>query len=133
VFYNQQIKRRKMTTLNDPNPASGSFYDRPGVLKGKISVAGGIPFGIEQVTNTSVGIGGVYGTWGDNYNNETLPGFLELRLGRPLLPTERLNLSELGFLNRQHVPLNMSAEEHIQVVVEVGARFLTEAMKACNW
>jgi 3-oxoacyl-[acyl-carrier-protein] synthase III len=96
-------------------------------------VAGGIPFGIEQVTNPSVGIGGVYGTWGDNYNNDTLPDFLERRLGRPLLSTERLNLSELGFFNRQHIPLNMSKEEHIQVEVEVGARFLIEAMKACNW
>lgn len=122
-----------MTTTNNSVSAVGSFYDRPGVQKGNISVAGGIPFGIEKVTNSSVGISGVYGAWGHDYDNETLPSFLENRLGRPLLPNERLNLSELGFLSRQHVPLNMSEEEHIQVEVEVGAQFLIEAMKACNW
>ena len=41
-----------------------SFYDRPGVEKGIIPIAAGILFGMERVTNSSVGIGGVYGTWG---------------------------------------------------------------------
>ena len=59
-----------------------SFFDRPNVEKGVIQVARGIPFGIERVTNPAVGIGGVYGTWGDSYDNETLPLFLEQRLGR---------------------------------------------------
>lgn len=122
-----------MTTTNQPVSTSSSFYDRPGVQKESISIAGGIPFGIECVTNPSIGIGGVYGTWGHNYNNETLPGFLEKRLGRPLLPTESLNLSELGFLNRQHVPLDLTAEEHTNLEVEVGKRFLVEAMNACDW
>jgi len=122
-----------MTTTNDAVSASGSFYDRPGIQKENIPVAGGIPFGVEHVTNSSIGIGGVYGTWGHNYNNETLPGFLEKRLGRPLLPSESLNLSELGFLNRQHVPLDLTPEEHTRLEVEVGKRFLVEAMKACNW
>ena len=54
-----------------------SFYDRPGVEKGVISIGNGIPFGMERVTNPSVGIGGVYGTWGDSYDNESLPAFLE--------------------------------------------------------
>ena len=110
-----------------------SFYDRPGVEKGVISVSGGIPFGMERVTNPSVGIGGVYGTWGDTYDNETLPAFLEKRLGRSLQQNERLNLSELGFISRQHIPLNLTPEEHSQLEVEVGIRFLTEAIKACNW
>lgn len=122
-----------MTTTNDPIPDFNSFYDRPGIQKGNISIAGGIPFGIERVTNSSIGIGGVYGTWGESYNNATLPEFLEERLGRPLLPTESLNLSELGFLSRQHVPLNLTPEEHTRLEVEVGGRFLVEAMKACNW
>ena len=39
--------------------ATTSFYDRPGVEKGTISVGLGIPYGIEPVTNSSVGIGGV--------------------------------------------------------------------------
>lgn len=113
--------------------ATTSFYDRPGVEKDIIPIAAGILFGMERVTNSSVGIGGVYGTWGASYDNETLPAFLEQRLGHPLQPNEKLNLSELGFLNRQHTPLHLTSEEHIQLEVEVGIRFLTEAIKACNW
>lgn len=118
-----------MTTEN----VTSSFYERTGVEKEIIPIGDGIPFGMERVSNSSVGIGGVYGTWGISYDNETLPQFLEQRLGRPFLPTEKLNLSELGFLNRQHVPLNLTLEEHTQLEVEVGKRFLMEAIKACNW
>jgi len=100
---------------------------------GVIPVRQGIPFGIERVTNLAVGIGGVYGTWGDSYDNETLPMFLEQRLGRPLSPNEKLNLSELGFLNRHHLPLDLTPEEHRQLEIEIGTRFLSEAIKACNW
>jgi 3-oxoacyl-[acyl-carrier-protein] synthase III len=110
-----------------------SFYDRPGVEKGMISVGQGIPYGVERVTNSSVGIGGVYGTWGASYDNENLPAFLEQRLGHPLQTNEKLNLSELGFLNRQHTPLELTPEEHIRLEVEVGTKFLSEAIKACNW
>jgi hypothetical protein len=112
---------------------SVSFYDRPGVEKGIISIAGGIPFGMERVSNPLVGIGGVYGTWGTSYDNETLPAFLEQRLGHPLPANERLNLSELGFLSRQHIPLNLTQEEHKQLEVEIGTKFLAEAIKACQW
>lgn len=122
-----------MTTTDNSKSNPVSFYDRPNVQMKDIDVSGGIPFGFERVTNSSIGIGGVYGTWGHSYNNETLPSFLEGRLGRPLLPKESLNLSELGFLYRQHVPLNLTDEEHKQVEVEVGKHFLIEAMKACNW
>ena len=110
-----------------------SFYDRPGVEKGVIQVGNGIPFGMERVANPSVGIGGVYGTWGESYDNERLPDFLEQRLGHPLQPSEKLNLSELGFLSRQHIPLDLTAAEHIQLEIEVGAKFLREAIQACNW
>ncbi|HEY3474909.1 MAG TPA: hypothetical protein VGK56_09885, partial [Anaerolineales bacterium] len=110
-----------------------SFFDRPNVEKGMIDVGQGIPFGIECVSNPAVGIGGVYGTWGESYDNDSLPGFLEQRLGHPLSPNERLNLSELGFLNRHHLPRDLTREQHTQVEVEVGTRFLREAMKACNW
>jgi 3-oxoacyl-[acyl-carrier-protein] synthase III len=110
-----------------------SFFNRPNVEMGVIQVARGIPFGIERVTNLAVGIGGVYGTWGDSYDNETLPLFLEQRLGRPLSPNEKLNLSELGFLNRHHLPLDLTVEEHRQLEIEIGTRFLREAMQACNW
>ena len=121
-----------MTTEN-PNSKNVSFYDRPGVEKEVIPIAGGIPFGMERVSNPSVGIGGVYGTWGISYDNETLPQFLEQRLGHPLPPTEKLNLSELGFLSRQHLPLNLTKDEHTELEVEVGRRFLSAAIKACNW
>ncbi|HXF86649.1 MAG TPA: 3-oxoacyl-[acyl-carrier-protein] synthase III C-terminal domain-containing protein [Anaerolineales bacterium] len=110
-----------------------SFFDRPGVEKMVIPVSGGIPFAFERVTNPAVGIGGVYGTWGDSYDNEALHAFLEKRLGHPLQPTEKLNLSELGFLSRHHVPLNLTDEEHLQIEVEVGAKLLSEAIEACGW
>jgi 3-oxoacyl-[acyl-carrier-protein] synthase III len=100
---------------------------------GVISIGQGIPFGMERVSNPAVGIGGVYGTWGDSYDNETLPLFLEQRLGRPLSPNERLNLADLGFLSRHHLPLNLTGEEHRQLEIEIGSRFLREAIKACNW
>ena len=111
---------------------SVSFFDRPGVEKGVIQVGRGIPFGLERVTNSSVGIGGVYGTWGESYDNVSLPAFLETRLGHPLHDNEKLNLSELGFLCRHHIPL-LSLEDHTQVEVEIGSRFLREAIRACNW
>ncbi len=110
-----------------------SFFDRPNVEVGVIEVGQGIPFGIERVTNPLVGIGGVYGTWGQSYDNESLPSFLEQRLGHPIPANEKLNLSDLGFNNRHHVPLNLSREEHTRLEIEVGTRFLTEAMRACNW
>ena len=110
-----------------------SFFERPNVEKGVIPVGQGIPFGIERVTNSTVGIGGVYGTWGESYDNESLPSFLEQRLGHPIPANEKLNLSELGFLNRHHVPLNLTREEHSQLEIEIGTRFLSEAIKACNW
>ncbi len=110
-----------------------SFFDRPNIEKGTIDVGPGIPFAIECVNNPSVGIGGVYGTWGDSYSNEALPSFLEQRLGHPLQANEKLNLSELGFLNRHHIPMNLTREEHTQLEIEVGTRFLKQAISACHW
>lgn len=110
-----------------------SFFDRPNVELGTIQVGEGIPYGIERVTNPAVGIGGVYGTWGQSYDNESLPYFLEQRLGRPLSASERLNLSELGFRNRHHLPLTLTQEEHNHLEIEIGTRFLQEAIRACNW
>lgn len=110
-----------------------SFFDRPNVELGTIQVGEGIPYGIERVTNTAVGIGGVYGTWGQSYDNESLPSFLEQRLGRPLAANERLNLADLGFRNRHHLPLTLTREEHNHLEIEIGTRFLQEAIRACNW
>lgn len=110
-----------------------SFFERPNVKMGVINIGQGIPFGIECVRNSAVGIGGVYGTWGDSYDNDALPAFLEKRLGHPIPANEKLNLSELGFRNRHHVPLNLTSEQHSQLEIEIGTRFLREAIKACNW
>jgi 3-oxoacyl-[acyl-carrier-protein] synthase III len=110
-----------------------SFFDRPNIAKGMINVGQGIPFGIECVSNPAVGIGGVYGTWGESYDNESLPAFLEQRLGHPIPANEKLNLSELGFLNRHHIPLDLTREQHTQLEIEIGTRFLREAIRACNW
>src|SRR5512139_2065676 len=110
-----------------------SFFERPNVEKGMIDIGQGIPFGIECVSNPAVGIAGVYGTWGKSYDNDSLPAFLEQRLGHPIPANERLNLSELGFRNRHHLPLNLTREQHAELEVEVGTRFLREAMKACSW
>ena len=110
-----------------------SFYDRPTVEKEIINVGQGIPFGLECVSNPAVVIGGVYGTWGESYDNDTLTLFLEQRLGHPLPANEKLNLSELGFINRHHLQLNLTLEEHTRLEIEVGTRFLGRAIKACNW
>ena len=110
-----------------------SFYDRASVKTGVIPVGEGIPYGIERVANPSIGIGGVYGAWGKSYNNESLPAFLEERLGHPVPDNEILNLSELGFLSRHHTPLSLTGQEHAQVELEIGAIFLREAISACNW
>jgi 3-oxoacyl-[acyl-carrier-protein] synthase III len=122
-----------MVTEDQTSPKTESFFDRPGIEQGVIDVGLGIPFGIETVSNAAVGIGGVYGTWGACFDNASLPSFIEARLGHPLQANEKLNLSELGFLSRHHVPLDLTRDQHAQLEVEIGARFLTEAMKACNW
>src|SRR5829696_3358256 len=110
-----------------------SFFERPNVEKAIINIGQGIPFGIECVSNPAVGIGGVYGTWGESYDNAALRAFLEQRLGHPIPAKETLNVSELGFLNRHHVPLNLTREQHTQLEVEIGTRLLREAIKTCNW
>lgn len=111
---------------------STSFFDQPDVEKGLICVADGIPFGLTHVTNAQVGIGGVFGTWGEGYDNQTLQSLLEKRLGQPVPQDERLNLAELGFVNRHHIA-TLSKEQNTEVEVEIGARFLREAARACGW
>src|SRR4030067_1377150 len=109
-----------------------SFFNQPAVEKGVIQVEKGVPFCLTRVSNKALGIGGVYGTWGESYDNSSLPNLLESRMGKPLPPEERLNLAELGFVSRHHISL-LSHEQNTQVEVEVGARFLREAMRACGW
>ncbi len=111
---------------------STSFFDETGVEKGVIAVGNGVPFGLMRVSNPQVGIGGVYGTWGESYDNQSLPALIEKRLGRPLPAGEVLDLAELGFVNRHHIA-SMDIEQNFKVEVELGARFLREAARACGW
>jgi len=117
---------------NDTTLALSSFYDRPGVERDNIPVAGGVPIGIESVFNAEAGIGGAYGSWGESFSNAKLPSFVEHRLGRSLGEDDILNLSELGFNSRQHVS-DMSDAEHLELELEVGTRLLKNAIPACGW
>ncbi|KAA3648185.1 MAG: hypothetical protein DWQ07_04095 [Chloroflexi bacterium] len=109
-----------------------SFYERPGVKTETIPVGTGVPMGMETVRHEALGIGGAYGTWGQSIDNEHLPEFVETTLHEPLEANERLNLSPLGFRSRHHVS-GLSKEQHLELEVAVGARFLEEAMQVNNW
>ena len=109
------------------------FYERPHVHLINIPAGDGIPFGFERISNSEVGIGGAYGTWGKSYDNETLPELIEKSTGSPLGESERMNLAPLGFVHRHHVPPELPEEVHIEVEVEVGARLLREAAQASGW
>lgn len=116
----------------DENINGTSFYDRPNVQMEEIPVAGGIPFGMESVSSPALGIGGAYGAWGASFNNQQLPAFVSRRLGAPLADSDVMNLSELGFVSRHHIP-DLTDSEHVEVEVEVGARLLRQAAKANGW
>jgi 3-oxoacyl-[acyl-carrier-protein] synthase III len=109
-----------------------SFYEHPQVHVESIPVGGGVPIGIECVTNTAVGIGGAYGTWGDSYDNEDLPRLFEQVMGEPLANEEKINLADLGFLYRQHIP-KLSDAENLELEVQAGANFLRQAAYASGW
>jgi 3-oxoacyl-[acyl-carrier-protein] synthase III len=109
------------------------FYERPSVHKEEIHVGEwNVPMGVERVSHPNIGISGAYGTWGECYDNNTLMGLVEKRCGEPLADEERLALSPLGFTGRHHVE-DLSQEEHLELEVEVGARFLREAAEASGW
>ncbi|MEW6400891.1 MAG: 3-oxoacyl-[acyl-carrier-protein] synthase III C-terminal domain-containing protein [Chloroflexota bacterium] len=109
-----------------------SFFKRPTVRQDVIPVADGIPFGVERVSNPEVGIGGAYGTWGRSYDNETLPELIAERMGQPLSDSDKMNLSELGFVNRHHIQ-GLSDADHLELEVQVGTRLLKEAIAANGW
>lgn len=108
------------------------FFERPGVQVDEIPIGPGVPIGIERVSHPGVGIGGAYGAWGAAYDNASLPALIEAHLGQSLPEAERLNLAELGFLSRHHVP-ELTDEEHVALEIEAGTRFLTEACRASGW
>jgi 3-oxoacyl-[acyl-carrier-protein] synthase III len=111
---------------------SGSFFERPEVKKHEIPVGRGVPLGIASVSHPEVGIGGAYGTWGESYDNKTLPELIEDRLGMSMSEEDQMDLAQLGFVSRHHL-WDLSDEEQLDVEVEVGTRFLQEAAKACGW
>jgi 3-oxoacyl-[acyl-carrier-protein] synthase III len=119
-------------TENNISIPEASFYERPQVHVERIPLGGGIPIGIERVSNPAIGIGGAYGTWGDCYNNDELPILYEQVTGEPLLNDEKFNLSELGFLYRQHIP-SLNEADNLALEIEVGKRFLCEAAYASGW
>jgi 3-oxoacyl-[acyl-carrier-protein] synthase III len=118
--------------MDENQERSTSFFERPGVHLEHIPIGDGVPVGIETVTNSLVGTGGAYGTWGASYDNRTLPRLIESRLGEPLDDQEIMNLGELGFDNRHHLQ-ELSPEEHLELEVEVGSRFLQAAAHANGW
>jgi 3-oxoacyl-[acyl-carrier-protein] synthase III len=121
--------------MDDPGPTHQevqSFFDQPLVKVEKIPIGRGIPMGIECVSNPQVGIAGAYGTWGESYDNQHLTELIEDRLSLRLADDERMNLAELGFVYRHLLP-EISTPEHVELELEVGARFLREAAYANGW
>ena len=111
---------------------TNSFFERPNVRNETIQIGKGIPFAFESVTNSTLGVGGVYGTWGDSYDNARLRDLVSYRRGEYLQDEDVMNLSELGFLSRHHIP-DLSDADHLELEVQVGARMLREAAKANQW
>lgn len=120
------------TVLEQLNGAIPSFFKRPQVQQEIIPVAGGIPFGIELVSNPEIGIGGAYGTWGESYDNASLLELVAKRLGSWLDDSDKMNLSELGFVSRHHVQ-GLDEAEHLELELEVGSRLLVAAARANGW
>ena len=114
------------------NSEANSFYQRPNVKLDTIRIGGGIPFGIERVSNKELGIGGAYGSWGTSYNNANLPEFVASRMGRSLNDDDQLELGDLGFDSRQHVPI-LTQEENHQLELEVGSRLIKDAVQSNGW
>lgn len=113
-------------------PQNLPFYERPNVEKVILPIADGVPLGLEGVYNPGLGIGGAYGSWGQSYSNSNLPGFVESRLGESLSADDILNLSELGFNYRQHIPM-LNDAQNLELELEVGSRLLRKALQVCGW
>ncbi len=127
-----QIPQADNGSLDVENQPPPPFFEQPNVQVDTIPIGGGIPIGLEQVYNPELGLGGAYGAWGESYDNSRLMDLIEKRLGKPIDPAARMDLSQLGFHYRHHIA-NLSSEEHLQVEVEVGARLLRAAAAACGW
>lgn len=111
---------------------SHSFFERQNVKKETIQVGAGIPFAFESVANSALGVGGAYGTWGESYDNVKLRDLVSHRRGETLKDEDVMNLSELGFLSRHHVP-DLNDADHLELELQVGSRMLQEAARANGW
>jgi 3-oxoacyl-[acyl-carrier-protein] synthase III len=109
-----------------------SFYEQPQVKLETIPVGGGVPMGVERVTHSKIGMGGAYGTWGPGFDNEALAAVMKNHFGEAFSEEDCMDLSQLGFVNRHHAPI-LTPEEHLELEVEVGTRFLREAAAASGW
>ena len=117
----------------EEEPGTGpSFFELDNVEVTRIPVRDGVPIGLTTASNSSLGIGGAYGTWGDSIDNLSLPSYLSQRLGYKLSDAECLDLTPLGFHHRHHVA-DLAPDEHRQVELEVGTRFLSAAIQASGW
>ncbi|MGA7193642.1 MAG: 3-oxoacyl-[acyl-carrier-protein] synthase III C-terminal domain-containing protein [Anaerolineales bacterium] len=120
------------TNSENKSQEVSSFYERPNVKRDTIQIGDGIPFGIEQVSNKELAIGGAYGSWGKSYSNANLPEFVASRMGHELKEGDQLELGDLGFMSRQHVPV-LTQEENHQLELEVGTRLIKEAAQSNGW
>ncbi len=121
-----------MSEQNNSPETAVSFYDQPHVVMGIIPIGEGTPIGIERVFHEEIGIGGAYGTWGPGYDNKALADVMKKHFGDAFTDQDTMDLAQLGFVNRHHAP-ELSQEEHLELEVEVGARFLREAAAANGW
>lgn len=112
--------------------AEQPFYSQPGIETQILPFGPGIPLGIARVFHPQTGLGGAYGAWGDVYDNQRLRAYVEQRLGTPLAEEQFMELADLGFVYRHHLP-DLSEEEHVALELEVGTRYLQAAMQACGW
>jgi len=122
----------EMTDAAEGKPRATPFFEQPHVEQAIIPVGQGIPIGLERVSSRELGIGGAYGTWGTGYDNLALRSFIEQRLGETMRDDEVLNLAELGFVGRHHLP-DLSDADHLELELEVGARLLREAARSSGW
>jgi 3-oxoacyl-[acyl-carrier-protein] synthase III len=109
-----------------------SFFERPNIIKETIQIGAGIPFAFESVASSVLGVAGAYGTWGESYNNTRLRELVSHRRGEALKDEDVMNLSELGFLSRHHIP-DLNDADHLELELQVGARMLREAARANGW
>jgi 3-oxoacyl-[acyl-carrier-protein] synthase III len=121
-----------MSDQTDSTRTAVSFYEQPQVKVEIIPIGDGVPIGIERVFHPEVGIGGAYGTWGPGFDNAALSRVMKEHFGDAFTEEDSMDLSQLGFVSRHHAP-QLTMEEHIELEVEVGARFLREAAAANGW